>query len=519
MSGNRPQGRIQREPPREADYVVIGTGAGGSPAAAAVAEAANATVLVLEAGPDYGPFSATGWPADILDATTIPLSHDWGYTSENLIPGREIAFERARVLGGCTAHNGAIQIRGHRRDYDHWVELGNPGWETNSMLEHFLAAEQRLGVWTYAHDELTPFQRLFLEAAPNAGLPVLETINDLDEDEGAAPETVNIKNGVRWNTGFAYLDPIRETSNVTICGDALVDKLVITGSRATAIDIEWRGERRRVEAGTVVLAAGAYGTPAILQRSGVGPPALLEPLGVKMLVQSPVGRNLHDQAFISLEFTGSDELLDQMRHFERDRGWAPDEQVIIKARSAVADEAFDLHVFPWSPPDEHGRGRRWYLGGACLTPRSRGTLEIQSRDPHRQPRIDNAFLTDAEGRDLGALRSLLALFRALAAGPSAHALLGEEVGPGRDVRSEPETDAFLRSTVGHYWHPQGTCKMGPEKDPHAVCDANGKVRGLDNVYVADCSLIPEAPRGFPMLPTIAIGQKVAGWLVNPKERS
>ena len=351
MSRNRHRsGGLIVKPPEEADYLVIGGGAGGAPAAAQLAESTEETVVLLEAGPDYGPFSPATWPQDLLNARTIPLSHDWGYDSEDLFPDRKIAYERARVLGGCTAHNGAIQVRGHRRDYDHWVELGNPGWDTASMLSLFLAAEERLGVWTYALDELTPFQHTFLDAAPEAGLPVLKTINDLDEDQGAAPETVNIRDGVRWNTAFAYLDPVRHLPNLTICGQTLVDSITINGTKAVAVNCQTPNGERRIRARNIILAAGAYGTPAILQRSGIGPRQLLDTIGITTVIDSPVGTNLHDQAFISLEFSGSAELLQQMQQFEESHGWAPDEQVLIKARSAMVDEAFDLHVFPWSPP-------------------------------------------------------------------------------------------------------------------------------------------------------------------------
>lgn len=509
-----PSGGLAVDVPSAATFVVIGSGAGGAPAAAQLAETTREPVLLLEAGPDYGSFSRSTWPPDLLDARTIPLSHDWGYSSEEQFPDRVIAFERARVLGGCTAHNGAIQVRGHRRDYDHWVELGNPGWDTASMLELFLKAEERLGVWTYSVDQLTPFQAAFLEAAPFAGLPILDTINDLDEDEGAAPETVNIRDGVRWNTAFTYLDDARHLTNLTICGDTLVDRISISGSRAVSVYVEIPGAQREIRAEWVILAAGAYGTPAILQRSGVGPASLLEQIGIQPVVDSPVGKNLHDQAFISLEFSGCGQLLEQMQTFENEHGWAPDEQVIMKARSAVVDEAFDLHVFPWSPPADDGPTRRWYLGGACLTPRSRGTLEIQSPDPRRQPRIDNAFLSDPAGSDIGSLRSLLDLFRRLASAAPVREVLREEIGASAQARTPGEIDDFLRRNVGHYWHPQGTCKMGPDTNPAAVCTSRGQVRGLENVYVADCSLIPEAPRGFPMLPTIALAQKVSGWLAE-----
>lgn len=507
---------LRVEPPRSADIVVIGSGAGGAPAAARLAES-GASVVLLEAGPDYGPFASGAWPRDLLDATSITYSHDWGYDSEEQLGERTIAFERARVLGGCTAHNGAIQIRGHRLDYDHWVALGNAGWDTVSMEDCFRVAEERLGVWTYDRADLTPFQAAFLEAAPFAGLPVLDTINDLDEDVGAAPETVNIRDGVRWNTAFAYLDPVRHLANLTICGDAVVDRLVVRSGRATAVLVATPSGLLEIAAEHVVLAAGAYGTPAILQRSGVGSPELLRAAGIDALVALPVGENLHDQAFISIQLAGSEALQASMELFAGERGWAPDEQVIMKARSAMTDEAFDLHVFPWSPPGNDG-GRQWFLGGACLTPRSRGVVAIRSADPSRQPRIDNAFLTDPGGYDIGALRSLLDLFRELVSAPPARELLGAEIGASAGARDRSSIDAFLRSTVSHYWHPQGSCGMGPDSDPGAVCSPRGVVRGLENVRVADASLIPQAPRGFPMLPTIAIAEKVSGWLIEDSRR-
>jgi choline dehydrogenase len=503
---------LSAAPPTAADVVVVGSGAGGAPAAARLAES-GAQVVLLEAGPDYGPYDPSIWPRDLLDATTITYSHDWGYDSEDQLSDRVIAFERARVLGGCTAHNGAIQIHGHRLDYDHWVQLGNAGWDTASMEACFRAAEERLGVWTYERADLTPFQAAFLESAPFAGLPILDTINDLDEDVGAAPETVNIRNGVRWNAAFAYLDPARSLPNLTICGDALVERLVVHSGRAAGVLVRTPSGAHEIGAGQVVLAAGAYGTPAILQRSGIGPSGVLEAAGIRTLVDLPVGRNLHDQAFISIEFAGSDALQASMTLFAAQRGWAPAEQVIMKAPSAMADEAFDLHVFPWSPPGPDGT-RQWFLGGACLTPRSRGVVEIRSADPSRQPHIDNAFLTDPAGYDIGALRSLLELFRELASAPPARDLLGAEIGVSTDARDRSSIDDFLRSTVSHYWHPQGSCKMGPDSDPGAPCTPRGAVRGLDNVHVADASLIPEAPRGFPMLPTIAIAEKVSGWLIE-----
>ena len=212
--------------PAHAEYVVVGAGPAGSAAAATLVES-GASVLVLEAGPDYGPHDSGRWPSELLEAFDLAETHAWGYGSESTYPDRVVEFARARVIGGCSAHNGCAAIWGHRLDYDGWAAMGNPGWSTDELLPFFRLANERMRVSIPTPAQITPFHELMLESAAAAGIPIVEDLNDFDEPVGMAPSPANIHDGIRWNGAFAFLDPIRGRQNLTIVGDALVDRLVI----------------------------------------------------------------------------------------------------------------------------------------------------------------------------------------------------------------------------------------------------------------------------------------------------
>ena len=479
--------------PESAEVVVAGGGTAGAVVAARLAEAGR-DVLVLEAGPDPGPFGDPRWPADLVDATRLGTSYDWGFDSGTSYADQVVRFERARVIGGCSAHNGAVQTWGHRSDYDDW---GIPGWTADDLLPHFQRASEVLRVRTYEVGELTPWQRAWYDAAPAAGLPHLADLNDLDETVGIAPESVNVADGVRWNTAFAYLDPVRD--RLTIAGNALVDRVLIERGRARGVAL---ADGRRVEAGAVVVAGGTFCSPAMLLRSGVGPPDDLRRLGIEVAVALPgVGANLHDQPFVLLTWEGSDEIRRAMDRV----AWAPDEQVLAKAASSADPAAFDLPLLPYSPT-HLGDGRTWHAGAACLRPRSRGRVALASRDPDVLPLVDHRFLTDAGGHDAAVLTEGVELLREIAAQPAMRRLLGRELVPGP---GGPAIAEHARAHVDCYWHPVGTCRMGPAGDPGAVVDARGQVHGLEGCYVADCSVIPFVPRATTALPTVVIGERIA----------
>jgi choline dehydrogenase len=463
-----------------AEVVVAGGGTAGTVVAARLAEAGR-DVLVLEAGPDPGPFGDPRWPADLVDATRLGTSYDWGFDSGETYADQVVRFERARVIGGCSAHNGAVQTWGHRRDYDDW---GIPGWTADDLLPHFRRASETLRVRTYEVGELTPWQRAWYDAAPAAGLPHLTDLNDLDETVGIAPESVNVVDGVRWNTAFAYLDPVRD--RLTVRGGSLVDRVLVERGRARGVLL---ADGSRVEAGVVVIAGGTFCSPAMLLRSGVGPPGDLRRLGIPVEVPlAGVGANLHDQPFVLVTWEGSDEIRAAMDG----GGWLPDEQVMAKAASSADPDVFDLHLLPYSPT-HLGDGRTFHAGAACLQPRSRGSVALASRDPGVLPLVDHRLLTDDEGHDAAVLVEGVELLREIAAQPAMRRLLGREL--------------RVAEGIDCYWHPVGTCRMGA--DPGAVVDARGQVHGLEGCYVADCSVIPSIPRATTGLPAVVIGERIA----------
>lgn len=505
-----PSGEIVHALPPFADTVVIGGGTAGAAVAGLLAERGDQSVLLLEAGPDYGPYDSGRWPTDLLDARALPVSHDWGYDSAELWPHRRLTFERARVVGGCSAHNGCAEIWGSRLDYDGWVALGNPGWSTDELLPLFEAGAARLRVRRPATVEVTPFQAACLQAAPRAGLPVVADLNDLDEEVGIGLSPVNIVDGVRWNAAFAYLDPQRGRGALTVCGDTLVDRLLIRGGRVDGVAVVRGGAPRAVRCGRVVLCGGAYGSPAVLLRSGVGDPQALAAHGIAtVLERRGVGRNLHDHPATGLVFAGTPELERRMRDFAAQR-WMPEEQTIAKARSSRCRHGFDLHIFPTGGPTRTGDGWLWLFPIACMTPRSRGAVQLRGADPSAGLRIDHGFLSDVDGEDLRVLLDGIELGRALAAAAPLNGVLGEETLPGTSDRAALAT--LCRDWIQHYYHPVGTCRMGAANDPDAVCDARGRVHGLDNAYVADAALIPVIPRANTNMPVLVVAQRVAHWL-------
>lgn len=495
--------------PRESDVIVVGGGTAGAAVAARLVEGGR-EVLVLEAGPDPGPLGDPRWPADLVDAVRLGTSFDWGFDSADTYADQLVRFERARVLGGCSAHNGTVQTWGHRDDYDEWADELGPAWSTDSLRPLFGSASERLRVWTYPPAELTPWQAAWYEAGPAVGLPQLAHLNDLDETVGIAPESVNIVDGVRFNTAFAYLDPMRTDPRLAIASEVLVDRLLIEHGKVTGVVT---ARRDVVRAEHVVLCAGTFGSPAVLLRSGIGPAAELRALGIAPLLDLPgVGANLHDQPFILLSFEGSDRIARAMAECTA-AGWTPDEQVLGKAASNADPSRFDLHVLPYSPT--RPEGRTWHAGCSALRPRSRGRLWLTSPDPNALPRVDHHFLTDPDDHDISVLAEGVAIVRELASQPGLRDLLGHETEPGPvGLRSRDAIAAYARAHIDSYWHPVGTCAMGRRPEHGAVCDGRGAVHGVSGCSVADCASMPVIPRATTALPAVVIGERIAAFLLE-----
>ena len=490
------------EPTLSADVVVVGGGSSGAVVAARLAEA-GASVVLVEAGPDYGPFAGGAWPADLLDAHALATSHDWGYTSGPVRGRAPWTFERARVLGGCSAHNGAIAAVGHATDYDAW---NLPLWRTDLLRPLFARALAMMRVRTYEPEEVGPFHARCLRAAEETGWTMAEDLCDLDANTSFGRESVNIVNRVRWNSAFAYIDPVRAHNNLRIVDRMLTDRVVHTTDGVVVVG--WRdGTEIRVGADRVVLCAGVYGTPAILQRSGIGDPAVLVAAGVRATHElRGVGANLHDHPMVHADRVVGPQLQEWLDAAAA-KGALPEEQTLGKSCSSLAtDGIFDTHLFPVCASTQtvltNGRA---LIEVACVTPRSRGSLAVVSPDPGAAPRIDHAYLSDPEDHDITVLRDGLALAGEMFAHPALASLLGGEV-------TDVSGDEAIRREVAHYYHPVGTCRMGVASDPFAVCDETGRVYGLPRVWVGDVSLMPQIPRANTNIPAIMIGERIAGFL-------
>jgi choline dehydrogenase len=498
--------------PRTAyDVVVLGGGPAGCVIASRLSEDPSRSVCLIEAGPDHGAYEEGGWPDDLLYANELATSHDWG------VAGGWSSW-RAKVIGGCSAHNGCFIAWGPPADFDRWEDAGNDGWSAATLEPYRRRALTELRVRRSGIDDLEPFMRAGLEAAVEIGLPMLSDFDDPEILEGAAPILVNAVGDVRWNAAFAYLDPARGRGNLTIIADALVDRLRLAGDQATGVFIRVDGEEVEIAADAFVLTAGAYGSPAILLRSGVGPADDVRGVGIVVNRDLPgVGRNLTDHPRADVAFRPTDDLLVQTADHVARR---PDRaQTLIKARSdRCLPDAWDLHVVMrvrpmfsgGASPDPGGPVAHLYVH--VLDPVARGRVRIASSDPAVLPVVEHGFLTDAEGHDRASLIDGVGLARRLAGTGALAGLVREELVPG--PLGETELTAHLVRTVGGYWHPVGTCKMGPAGDPLAVVDARGLLRGSGNVWIADASIFPSIPRANTHLPVIAVAERMAELLTE-----
>jgi choline dehydrogenase len=460
--------------PERFDVIVVGGGTAGCVLAARLSEEPERTVCLVEAGPDYGGYAEGRWPSDLLDARTLPMSHLWETERDDR------SASRARILGGCSAHNACLVVWGSREDYDEWGD----GWTFAEFEPYLRRSEASIRTRTDRTDDLSPFHRALLEAGPRIGLPRLADLNDLDATVGIAPAPVNALGAVRWNTALAYLDEARSRPNLTIASETLVDRVEIAAGRALGVV----SDSGRLTADTVIVAAGAYGSPAVLLRSGIGPQAQLSRLGVGVIEDLPVGVGLADHPGVGIEWSPA------AAHVPEE-GPVFATSLLVRARSDSCPKGtWDLHFLPWLEEADEG----WRTSAVVyqLKPDSRGSVTLRSPDPRVPPAIDHGFLS--EPHDLARLSSGVALMRTLA----------EQAGCGRELRPGDHDllDSYLRREVRGIFHPTGTCAIG------AVVDPRGAVLGVEGLLVADASVMPTIPRANTNLSTIAVAERIAGWL-------
>ena len=496
------------------DVIVIGAGAAGATIAARVSEDPSRTVLLLEAGPYYP--TTEQMPDDLLNGNNNSYTaHDWGFQAESSASGRHNRFPRGRVVGGSSAVNTAIALRGVPEDYDEWAALGNDEWSWVKVLPYFRRLENDLDfdddfhgrsgpvpIRRHRENELTPVQTAFVGAMRALGYPETKDNNDPDAT-GLAPHPMNKQGRTRMSVAICYVEPARHRLNLTIRGDCLTRRIITDGTRATGVEVESGGVTQIVEGERILLASGAIGSPAILMRSGIGPSAHLREHGIDVVRDTPgVGANLDDHPMIAVAYLAQEGVL---------TADDPLVQMTYRYTSLGGDERNDMQLMPVSQL-ETGDGRLVYsIASVIERQKSIGRLTLTSADPHAAPRIENRFCEDSE--DVRHFVEGVRMAIEVGARPEFDAIRASLLSPNQDLlRDDEALGRWCASVASSGFHPSCTAKMAPASDPMGVVDQHFHVHGFDNLFVADASIMPKCPRANIHLTSIMIGERAGEWL-------
>lgn len=522
---------------RDFDYIIIGAGSAGCVLANRLSEDPATRVLVLEyGGSDRSIF------IQMPTALSIPMNgtkYNWKYMTlpEPGLDGRRVHCPRGKVLGGSSSINGLVYMRGHARDFDEWEELGAKGWGYAGCLPYFQRAESWKGgadSWrggggplaTTAGNEMkNPLYRAFVEAGREAGYITTEDPNGFMQ-EGFGPMHMTVKDGVRWSTANAYLKPAMSRPNLTVITHAMTRRILLDGKRATGVEYGLQGQRHvAIARREVLVSAGPIAAPHLLQRSGIGPGAVLQQAGVPVLHDLPgVGENLQDHSEVYIQYECREPITLNGRMGLWSRFLIGAEWVLFRRglsvtnhfesggfiRSDASLQWPDIQ-FHFLPAAMRYDGKKPLKGHGFMVltgpnkPKSRGHVRLRSADPYEQPDILFNYLSREEDRE--GFRRCLRLTREIVAQPAFDRFRGAEIAPGAAVRKDDEIDAWVRETMESTYHPCGSCRMG--EDAMAVVDSELKVRGLEGLRVIDSSVFPSEPNANLNAPTIMLAERAA----------
>jgi choline dehydrogenase len=483
--------------------------------AARLSERRKRRVLLIEAGRDYPPSGEL--PADLSNGGRgSVLKHDWGLTHQTRLDGFRFPFPRGRVMGGSSAVNTCIALRGQPEDYDEWAALGLHEWSWERCLPAFRRLESDqdfdgeshgtagpLPIRRHPPNEWVPWQRAFVEACSAHGFAYCPDSNAPGK-AGVGPHAMNKLGGRRISAAEAYLTPqVRARDNLTLLAESTAVRVLFQNRKVSGVEVKRRGAVERITTRCVVLSAGAIHTPAILLASGIGPDDAVRRIGAVPIVRAPaVGRRLLDHPGFAM-------FLFPKRSFETSRTH-PLLQTVLRYASGKREHCADMLLQPGSTvPLPRITLPMVSLMGCIGKPRGHGLIRWEARDPSR-PRIESCLLEDREDLELAADTMQLAA-RLLQEQP----FLGKATSVWPDaatLRHRDDLKSYVVKLCDSAYHPCGTVPMGTKPSRNAAVDGRGRVFGVEGLYVADASVMPTIPSSNIHLPTLMIAERMAEWL-------
>ena len=499
------------------DFIVCGSGSSGSVVAGRLAENPNATVLLLEAGnvdkaPSHREVGA--WPMNIGTAS------DWGFRSqpEPFLNGRSVALSMGKVLGGGSSINVMIWARGHKSDWDFFAaEVGDPAWNYESVLSIYRRIEDWHGapdpeyrgsggmVFVQPEPDPHPIALATLAAARSIGIPTFENQNGkmMESEGGASIIDLRARNGKRQSSFRSYVFPFMDRANLTVWPNAVVTRVTFEGKRATGVEILFDGKTHRIAAKSeVVLSLGAIHTPKVLMQSGIGDETELQRFGIPIVQNLPgVGRNFQDHVGFDCVWEAKEALAPRNNFVEATIFWKSDPKLDVPDLQICHGEflkASPENMTRFQPP-----ASSWTLFGGLERPHSRGRVRLTGPQPGNPIQIEANFLSDPEDRK--AAIACVELCREIGNSAPLKPFAQREIMPGNLKGAELEN--YIRDAASTYWHQTGTAKMG--RDSMSVVDGELRVYGVENLRIADGSIMPRVTTGNTMAPCFIIGERAA----------